>query len=51
MTVGPPFTEPPARRPFYYPAGWGCLFWLAVVVLIWLILGLLWAPAWYPWWR
>lgn len=45
-----PPTEP--RRPFYYPAGWGCLFWLAVVLILYVIIGLLWAPlwAWYPWW-
>jgi hypothetical protein len=45
-----PRDQPVPRRPFYYPAGWGCLFWVAVVLAIYLIVGLLFAPVWYPWW-
>lgn len=49
-----PNEEPPLppgpRRPFYYPAGWGCMFWVLILILLYVLLGLLWAPIWYPWW-
>lgn len=46
----PPLPSGP-RRPFYYPAGWGCLFWVFVLLLGYLLIGLIWAPLWYPvWW-
>ena len=46
----PPTT--PRRRPFYYPAGLGCLFWVFIVLAFYLLIGLLWrsTPGWYPWW-
>lgn len=43
--------EPAPRRAFYYPAGWGCLFWVVVLLFLYLVIGWLWAPVWYPWWR
>lgn len=48
MAAPPP--GPPPRRPFYYPAGVGCLFWIFVILLVWLIVGWFRAPAWWPWW-
>ncbi len=45
----PPPTPPP-RRPVYYPAGIGCVYWVAILLLIWLIVGLLFRPVWWPWW-
>lgn len=50
----PPPGQPPRRRPVYYPAGYGCLLWLFVLILVWFAIGLWWAPAYYPWgpwWR
>lgn len=51
MAVPPP-EGPPPRRPFYYPlAPVGCLFWIFVLLLIWLLVGWFWAPVWWPWYR
>lgn len=52
--AAPPPEPPPPRRPFYYPypmTAVGCLFWVFVILLVWLIVGWLWAPLWWPWWR
>lgn len=43
-------TPPPPRRPVYYPAGTGCLFWIFMLLLIWIVIGLFWRPLWWPWW-
>lgn len=47
MATPPP---PPPRRPIYYPAGPGCLFWIFMLLLIWVVIGLFWRPLWWPWW-
>ena len=47
---GEPVEPGGPRRPFFYPAGWGCLFWIMIIFLVYILLGLLWAPVWYPWW-
>lgn len=43
--------ERPVPRPFYYPAGWGLLFWFSIFLLIWVLIGLWGGIAWWPWWR
>jgi hypothetical protein len=48
MTTQPP-TQPP-RRSVYYPTGVGCVFWTAVLLLLWLVIGVLARPVWWPWW-
>jgi len=45
--------EDPGVRPFYYPwGGTGCLFWAFIFILLYVVVGLLWAPVRYPlgWW-
>ena len=45
----PPRSEiPPPRYVWYYPAGWGCLFWIAVAFALYLLVDWLWEPAWFP---
>ena len=48
----PPTDRPPRpRRAWYYPAGTGCLVLLLTALLIWLLVGILFRPPWWPgWW-
>lgn len=45
-----PRDQPAPRRPFYYPAGVGCFFWVFVLFLIWFLIGLWGGLVWWPWW-
>ncbi len=49
--VTPPTPPTPPRRAWYHPVGWGCLFWVFILLLLYILVGLLWAPVWYPWWQ
>ena len=57
-TDEPPTGDPPERargdvppRAFYYPgAPTGCLFWLLVALILYVLIGSFLAPPWYPWW-
>lgn len=49
MAEGEPPLPPGPRRPFFYPVGWGCFFWVVVFAFLYLVIALLWAPFWLPW--
>lgn len=49
--IEPPTDRPPRpRRVWSYPPGTGCFVALFTTLLIWLLVGLLFRPAWWPWW-
>jgi hypothetical protein len=43
--------EPMPDRRVYFPRGWGCALLVLVVVLVWLMVGVLWNPEWWPFWH
>jgi hypothetical protein len=50
----PPTWDPPSRRPFLSPypkttLGW--FFWPLMLLLVWVFVGLLWAPLGWSRWR